>query len=72
VKKCDKIEKNLVDNCLVCDEFTKCPHTEYQRNRYSYLLTHLGFIRKNGLEKYLEEEEKKAEDGIRIQEIRDY
>ncbi|TFG19315.1 MAG: DUF3795 domain-containing protein [Promethearchaeota archaeon] len=72
VKKCEKIQKDIIDNCLVCEEFPKCAHTEYQRNRYSYLLTHLDYIKKNGLEKYLEEEEKKAEEGVRIQDIRDY
>ncbi len=72
VKKCGKIQKDLIDNCLICDEISECPHTEYQRNRYSYLFNHIEFIKKHGLEKFLGEEEKKAEEGIRIQDIRDY
>ena len=72
VKKCDKIKKETIDNCLLCNDFMQCPHTEYQRNRYSYLLEHIDTIKEQGLEKYLEGEEKKAEEGIRIQDIRDY
>lgn len=72
VKKCEKIQNNVIDNCLLCEEFSECSHTEYQRHRYSYLLNHIEYIKKNGLEKYLEQEEKKAEDGVRIQDIRDY
>lgn len=72
VKKCEKIQNNEVDNCLVCENFSDCPHTDYQRNRYSYLFELVDFIEKNGLEKFLEEEERKAADGVRIQDIRDY
>jgi hypothetical protein len=72
VKKCEKIQDNTIDNCLICEEFSECPHTDYQRNRYSYLFEHIKYINKEGLEKFLEEEEKKAEEGVRIQDIRDY
>ncbi|NPD90218.1 MAG: DUF3795 domain-containing protein [Asgard group archaeon] len=72
VKKCEKIQQDIVDNCLVCDEFANCPYTDYQRNRYSYLFDHIKFIEKEGFDKFLEEEEKKAEEGVRIQDIRDY
>ena len=72
VKKCEKIKQNIIDNCLICDEFAKCPHTDYQRNRYSYLFNHIELIKKEGLDKFLKEEEKKALEGVRIQDIRDY
>ncbi len=72
VKKCEKIQNEEVDNCLLCVEFAKCPFTDYQRNRYSYLFKHIEHIDKEGFEKFLEEEERKGEEGIRIQDIRDY
>lgn len=72
VKKCEKIQQNTIDNCLVCNEFSECIHTDYQRKRYSYLFKHIEFIKKEGLGKFLEEEEKNAEEGVRIQDIRDY
>ena len=72
VKKCEKIVNNIIDNCLLCDEFSECPLTDYQRNRYSYLHEHIEFIQKEGFEKYLVREENKAKDGVCIQEIRDY
>jgi hypothetical protein len=72
VKKCEKIKDNSKDNCLICDEFSECPYTDYQRNRYSYLFKHIDYIKKEGLGKFLEGEEKKADEGIRIQDIRDY
>ena len=72
VKKCEKIQNEEIDNCLLCEEFSKCPFTDYQRNRYSYLFEHIEFIKREGFDKFLEEEEKKAEEGRRIQDIRDY
>lgn len=72
VKKCDKIKRNEIDNCLICDEFSRCSNTDYQRKRYSYLFKHIEIIKKEGFESFLDEEEKKAREGIRIQEIRDY
>ena len=64
VKKCDKINQNIIDNCLICEEFSNCPNTDYQRNRYSYLFKHIDFIKKKGFEKFLEEEEKKGKEGV--------
>ncbi len=72
VRKCDKIQQNTIDNCLICDDFANCQHTDYQRNRYSYLLNSIDFIKKEGFDKFLEEEERNAKEGVRIQEIRDY
>jgi len=71
-KKCEKIQQDTIDNCLLCDNFKECPYTDYQRNRYSYLFKHIEFIEKEGLDKFLEEEEKKTKEGVRIQDIRDY
>lgn len=72
MKKCEKIQQNIIDNCLICEEFSNCPNTDYQRNRYSYLFKHIDFIKKEGFEKFLKEEEKKGKEGVQIQEIRDY
>lgn len=72
VKKCEKIKNEAIDNCLLCDEFVECPLTDYQRNRYSYLFKHIEYIKNEGFYKFLEEEEKRAKEGVRIQEIRDY
>ncbi|GAG54385.1 unnamed protein product [marine sediment metagenome] len=72
VKKCDKIQQGTIDNCLICDDFANCQHTDYQRNRYSYLFNLIDFIKKEGFDKFLEEEERKAKEGVRIQEIREY
>lgn len=72
VKKCEKIQNNEIDNCLICEEFANCPHTDYQRKRYSYLFDHIKFIEKEGFDKFLEEEEKRAKEGVRIQDIREY
>ncbi len=72
VKKCEKIKENTIDNCLICEDFAKCEHTDYQRKRYSYLFDYIEFVKKEGFDKFLEEEERKAEEGVRIQDIRDY
>ena len=72
VRKCDKIQQNTIDNCLICDDFANCQHTDYQRNRYSYLFNLIDYIKKEGFDKFLEEEERKTKEGVRIQEIRDY
>jgi len=72
VKKCDKIQQETIDNCLICDNFANCQYTDYQRKRYSYLFNLVDLIKKEGLNKFLEEEERKAKEGVRIQEIRDY
>jgi hypothetical protein len=72
VKKCEKIENNTIDNCLICEGFSECPLTDYQRNRYSYLFEYIEFIKREGLEELLVREENKAKDGVCIQEIRDY
>ena len=72
VKKCEKIQQDKIDNCLICDDFKDCTHTEYQRNRYSYLFKHIEFVKKEGFDKFLEEEELKGKEGVRIQDIRNY
>ena len=72
VYKCKKIRENQMDNCLLCAEFPSCNFTSYQRKRYSYLLRDFEQIKEIGMEEYLKLQQKRAEDGIRLQDIRDY
>jgi len=72
VRKCPRIRNDEVDNCLLCEMFADCDHTEYVRNRYSYLFDHVNTIQEKGLEVYLEEEEQKARNGVKLIDIRDY
>ncbi len=72
VKKCSKIHKDEIDNCLICEEFDACEHTSYVRNRYSYLFDHIKIIQEKGLDAFLEEQEQKSKDGVRLSDIRDY
>jgi hypothetical protein len=72
VKKCDKIQKDSIDNCLVCEEMPECKFTEYQRSRYSYLLRDWESVQETGIDSYCKEQEKREEQGIRIQDIRDW
>ncbi|TFG15068.1 DUF3795 domain-containing protein [Candidatus Thorarchaeota archaeon] len=72
VKKCSRIKNDEVDNCLLCELFAECERTEYVRGRYSYLFDHVKIIQEEGLGAYLEGEEKKARDGVRLPDIRDY
>ena len=72
VKKCSKIKQNEIDNCLLCEEFADCEHTNYVRNRYSYLFDHIKLIQDIGFEKFLEEQEQKSKNGVRLADIRDY
>ncbi|MBD3192988.1 MAG: DUF3795 domain-containing protein [Candidatus Heimdallarchaeota archaeon] len=72
VQKCPKIKDNTVENCLLCEEFLTCPRTEYQRKRYPFVIDHYYRIKEIGFEKHLKEEQRKAEEGLRIQDIREY
>ena len=72
VKKCPKIKQDEIDNCLICDEFDECEYTDYVRNRYSYLFDHVKIIQEKGLETFLEEQEQRSQDGVRLSAIRDY
>ena len=72
VRKCPKIQQGDIDNCLICEEFAECAHTDYVRNRYSYLFDHVKKIQDIGLDKFLEEQERKSKEGVRLADIRDY
>ena len=72
VKKCPKIKQDEIDNCLICDEFDECEYTSYVRNRYSYLFDNRDIIQEKGLDAFLQEQEQKAKDGVRLSDIRDY
>jgi hypothetical protein len=72
VMKCPKIQNDKLDNCLICDEFSDCNLNEYQKKRYSYLYNHIKIIKDKGLDKFLEQEQQKSNDGLRLSDIRDY
>lgn len=72
VKNCSKIQNNEIDNCLICEDFLSCSKTEYQRNRYSYLIKDYNSLKKISIKEYLKLQDEKEKKGIRIQDIRDY
>lgn len=71
-KNCPRIKSNSIDNCLQCEEFPFCQFNEYQRSRYSYLLNDYKQIHEIGMERYLQLQEMRSKNGIRIQDIRDW
>lgn len=70
VLKCEKVEEK--GSCLVCAEFLECPRTEYQRDRYPFVIVHYRRVAEKGLEALFEEEREKAESGVLLQDIRRY
>ncbi|MFW9996892.1 MAG: DUF3795 domain-containing protein [Candidatus Odinarchaeota archaeon] len=70
VLKCEKAQQ--LKSCLLCDEFLTCSNTEYQRNRYPFVLNHYQRVREVGLEQHLEEEEKRSKQGVSLIDIREY
>ena len=70
VMKCEKAKE--LGNCLLCDEVSECPHNEYQRTRYAYLLEHHERVKEVGLERYYAEEREKARKGTLLHDIREY
>ena len=61
-KQCAK-EKGL-RSCLECTEFPSCDTTEYQRKRYPFVMDSYRKVQTEGFEAWLEEEEKRARDGV--------
>ena len=61
-KQCAK-EKGL-RSCLECAEFPTCETTEYQRKQYPYVIDSYRKVQREGFEAWLEEEEKRAKDGV--------
>lgn len=70
VLKCDKIREKV--SCLLCEEFPECPRTEYQRDRYPFVLEHYERVKEVGFEGHLKEEREKAEAGTLLIDIRKY
>ncbi len=72
VRKCEKIINKELKSCLLCEEFLNCPRTEYQRDRYPFVIDRYHRVKQIGFEKHLEEEEKRAKEGVRLIDIRKY
>ena len=72
VRKCEKIINKELKSCLLCEEFLNCSRTEYQRDRYPFVIDHYHRVKQIGFQKHLEEEEKRAEEGVRLIDIRKY
>ena len=72
VRKCEEIVNHKLKSCLLCDSFLNCPKTEYQRDRYPYVIGHYHRVKEIGFEKHLEEEEKRSKEGITFLDIRKY
>lgn len=70
VKRCEKAE--AAESCLLCEAFRECPNTEYQRDRYPFVLEHHDRVREIGLEGHLREERERAEKGVLLNDIRKY
>ena len=68
VLKCEKASK--LQSCLLCEEFLDCPSTAYHRDRYPFVIENYNRVKEIGLEKHLEEERKKAKNGITLIDIR--
>ncbi|MBS7615338.1 DUF3795 domain-containing protein [Candidatus Bathyarchaeota archaeon] len=61
-KKC-AAGKNL-ESCLLCDDYLSCEHTAYQREWYPFVVDNYRRVKEVGFQKYLEEEEEKAQAGV--------
>ena len=72
VRKCSKIINNEIKSCLLCEEFLTCERTTYQRDHYPFVIEHHERVKVIGFDKHLEEEEKRAQEGITLQKIRKY
>jgi len=55
--------KNL-QSCLLCEEYPRCRHTEYQREWYPFVVQNYDRVKQVGFEKHLEEEEERARAGV--------
>ena len=70
VLKCEKITQR--ESCLFCEEFLECSRTEYQRNRYPFVLDHYERVKEIGFEAHLKEERERAISGTLLNDIRKY
>ena len=53
-------------SCLECGEYSSCKNTVYQREWYPFVLENYERVKDVGLEKHLEEEERRARAGVSI------
>jgi hypothetical protein len=51
-------------SCLECGEYLSCERTEYQRSRYPQVLEGFRKVQEEGFEAWLEEEERRAREGV--------
>jgi len=56
-------QKNL-QSCLLCNDYSACKYTEYQRDAYPFVVDNYNRVKQVGFEKHLEEEEERAKAGI--------
>ena len=68
VLKCEKVID--MRSCLLCEDLPSCPRTSYQRDRYPFVLEYHQKVKKIGLKKHYEDERKKAQEGITLNDIR--
>ena len=53
-RSCEKAKE--LKSCLLCDEYPVCPHTEYMRDRYPFVLDHYRRVKEVGLKQHFKEE----------------
>jgi len=70
VLKCEKAKE--LKSCLLCDEYLKCPRTEYHRDRYPFVLEHYRRVKEIGLSEHFKEERERAKKGLLLNDIRKY
>ena len=56
--------KKSLESCLLCNEYLTCDHTEYHREWYPFVVDNYKRVKQVGLQKHLEEEEKRAKAGV--------
>jgi hypothetical protein len=61
-RKCASAKK--LQSCLLCDDYLKCKNTDYQREWYPFVVENYDRVRQVGFEKYLDEEEQRAQAGV--------
>jgi hypothetical protein len=57
-------EEKGLRSCLECGDYLNCSHTEYMRDTYPFVVDNYRRVNEVGLEKHLEEEERRARAGV--------
>ncbi|MFX0062781.1 MAG: DUF3795 domain-containing protein [Candidatus Hermodarchaeota archaeon] len=70
VLKCEQVKR--LKSCFLCGEFLTCSHLEYHRKRYPFIIDHYRRVQEIGLKQHLEEEKKRAQEGISLIDLRTY